>query len=243
MKFSGYSIIIKLIIVLFAFFVTSSAKAQIRKPIQIKIDKNDTLKFYKNIKKVAYKHKFTKFVFHAIFVDPAPLKYDKKPLSDKQKSYDPNLKFSGSIIRSIEVIVLDPFGYSANDTSRIFVNPLQNAANKTHIKTNRWVVKNRLLFKKNESVELLKITESERLLRQARYINDARIFLTNRDEKTDSVDILVIVHDKWTIDPSISAGSTGGTIRLRDKNLLGMGHTFEQKIGYKTSTGYSLTGN
>ncbi len=243
MKFSGYSIIIKLIIVLFAFFVTSSAKAQIRKPIQIKIDKNDTLKFYKNIKKVAYKHKFTKFVFHAIFVDPAPLKYDKKPLSDKQKSDDPNLKFSGSIIRSIEVIVLDPFGYSANDTSRIFVNPLQNAANKTHIKTNRWVVKNRLLFKKNESVELLKITESERLLRQARYINDARIFLTNRDEKTDSVDILVIVHDKWTIDPSISAGSTGGTIRLRDKNLLGMGHTFEQKIGYNTSTGYSLSGN
>ena len=139
--------------------------------------------------------------------------------------------------------MLDPFGYSANDTTRTIVNPLQKTANKTHVTTSRWVVRNRLLFKKNESVELLKISESERLLRQARYINDARIFLTNSDDKTDSVDILVIVHDKWTIDPSISAGSSGGTIRLRDKNLLGMGHTFEQKIGYNFSAGYSLSGN
>ena len=237
-------VIIKLLFVGFAFFATFNVCAQKkRKPINIKIEKQDTLYIYKKIKKVAYKHKFTKFVFHAIFVDPAPLKYDKKPLSDKQKTEDPNLKFSRSIIRSIEIIVLDPFGYSANDTSKTIVNPFQSAANKTHIKTSRWVVKNRLLFKKNETVELLKITESERLLRQARYINDARIFLTNGDDKTDSVDVLVIVHDKWTIDPSISGGSTEGKLRLRDKNLLGMGHTFEQKIGYNTTSGYSLSGN
>lgn len=225
------------------FCIASSALAQKKtKPINIKIEKNDTLKFYKKLKKVAYKRKFTKFVFHTIFVDPAPLKYEKKPLSDKQKQEDPNLKFSGSIIRSIEIIVLDPFGYSANDTTRTLVNPIQKAANKTHIKTSRWVVKNRLLFKKNEPIELLKITETERLLRQANYINDARIFLSNSMDKTDSVDIIIIVHDKWTIDPTISVGSAGGNLRLRDKNLLGMGHTFEQKVGYYSATGYRISG-
>lgn len=235
--------IFKILILGFAFFTSFSASAQKeRKPIHIKIEKNDTLGIYKKIKKVAYKYKFTKFVFHAIFVDPTPLKYEKKPLSDKQKQEDPNAKFAGSIIRSIEIMVLDPFGYSANDTSWRTVNPLQKAANKTHIKTSRWVVKNRLLFKKNETVELLKITETERLLRQANYINDARIFLTNPLDKTDSVDIVILVHDKWTIDPTFSAGPDGGNLRLRDRNLLGMGHTFEQKTGFYESTGYRLSG-
>ncbi len=228
------------LVILFLFSVETSA--QKKKPIEIKIEKNDTLKFYKKIKKVAYKHRFTKFVFHAVFVDPAPLKYEKKPLSDNQKKKDPNLKFTGSIIRSIEIIVLDPFGYSANDTALALINPLQKSANKTHIKTSRWVIRNRLLFKKNESVELLKISESERLLREARYINDARIFLSNYENKTDSVDIIIIVHDKWTIDPSISLSTSGGYVRLRDKNLLGMGHTFEQKIGFYSESGYRLSG-
>jgi hypothetical protein len=241
--YKGYISFCRLLSFLILFCFTNNSFAQKRNtPINIKIEKNDTLKFYKNIKKVAYKRKFTKFMFHAIFVDPAPLKYEKKPLSDKQKKEDPNLKYSGCIIRNIEIVVLDPFGYSVNDTSLALINPLQSAANKTHIKTSRWVVKNRLLFKKNERIEVLKITESERLLRQARFINDARIFLTNTDQ-TDSVDVLVVVHDKWTIDPSISAGPTGGSIRLRDRNLIGMGHTFEQRIGYNVSTGYSLRGN
>jgi len=204
--------------------------------------KNDTLRFYKKLKKSAYKRKFTKFMFQVIFVDPAPLKYDKKPLSDKQKAKDPNIKYAGSVIRKVEIIVLDPFGYSANDTSLRAINPLQHLANKTHLVTRDRIIRNRLLFAKMQKVNLLKISESERLLREAGFITDARIFLSNNEGKTDSVDIKIIVHDKWTLDPTFSLNTNGGFIRMRDKNLLGLGQTFEQRYRYTISSGYSVDG-
>jgi len=218
-------------------------QGQKKRTIEIKNEKQDTLRVYKSIKKSAYKYKFTKFLFHAAFVDPSPLKYEKKPLSDKQIKKDVNSKYVGAYIRNIEIIVLDPFGYTANDTVYGTTNPLQKIANKTHIKTINRVVKNRLLFRKSETVDLLKIKESERLLREAGFIRDARIFLSSDANKQDSVDIIVLVHDKWTLDPSISiSGVNGGNLRLRDRNLLGLGQTFEQNIGYYNTAGYALSG-
>lgn len=230
---------------LLIFFVLTGflAQGQKKRTIDIKNEKYDTLRVYKSIKQTAYKYKFTKFLFHAVFVDPSPLKYEKKPLSDKQTSKDVNAKYTGAYIRTIEIIVLDPFGYTANDTVYGKTNPLQKLANKTHIKTIDRVVKNRLLFRKSETIDLLKIKESERLLREAGFIRDARIFLSGDGQKTDSVDIVVIIHDKWTLDPSVSiAGVSNGNLRLRDRNLFGLGHTFEQNIGYYSSSGYALRG-
>jgi hypothetical protein len=226
-----------IILLVFLLFAFTNSSAQ-----DISYSKNDTLRFYKKLKKSAYKRKFTKFMFQVIFVDPAPLKYDKKPLSDKQKAKDPNLKYKGSVIRKIEIIVLDPFGYSANDTSRQIINPLQNFANRTHIVTQDRIIRNRLLFKKMQKVELLKISESERLLREAAFITDARILLFNPEGKTDSVDVRIIVHDKWTLDPTVSLNPNGGFLRLRDKNLMGLGQTFEQRYRYTLTSGYSVDG-
>ncbi len=75
----------------------------------------DTLAFYKKIQKIAYKHKSTTLLYKAIFVEPVPKQYEKKDLSDKQKKTDPNLKYEGKIIRNIDILVYDPFGYSVND--------------------------------------------------------------------------------------------------------------------------------
>lgn len=230
-------------LVILLLFAGLSAHGQKKRKLEIKIEKYDTLGVYKNIKKSAYKHKFTKFLFHAVFVDPSPLKYEKKPLSDKQVKMDVNKKYEGACIRNIEIIVLDPFGYTANDTVYGNTNPLQKFANKAHIKTIDRVVKNRLLFKRSENVDLLKIKESERLLREAGFIRDARIFLSANGKGMDSVDVIILVHDKWTLDPSISvAGVNSGNLRLRDKNLFGLGHTFEQNIGFYSSSGYELRG-
>lgn len=235
--------ILKLSLILFFTLSVFLAHGQKKRTIDIKNEKYDTLRVYKSIKQNAYKYKFTKFLFHAVFVDPSPLKYDKKPLSDKQTKKDVNSKYKGACIRSIEIIVLDPFGYTANDTVFGTTNPLQRIANKTHIKTINRVIKNRLLFRKSETIDLLKIKESERLLREAGFIRDARIFLSGNDQKTDSVDIVVIVHDKWTLDPSISiAGVNSGNLRLRDRNLFGLGQSFEQNIGYSSTSGYALRG-
>lgn len=237
-----HAIIIRFMLLLFALIISNDSFAQGKDTVVKKTPQNDTLSIYKKIRRVAYKHKFTKFIYHAVFVDQAPLKYDKKPLSDNQKKKDPNLGYKGDIIRSITVVVLDPFGYSANDTNQSLINPLQNFANKAHIVTQKRTVKNILLFKRYEKVELLKINESERLLREAQYIRDARIYLTKSKRGQDSVDITVLVHDKWSIDPIVIVTGKGGELRLRDKNIAGLGHTYEQGIHYSAVTGSELRG-
>jgi hypothetical protein len=228
------SLVVKWVTCILLVSFSSALKAQSNdKP-------KDTLAVYKHIKQLAYKRKATKLLFHAIFIDPAPLRYDKKLPVTKPPLID-SVSLRGYTIRKIDIIVLDPFGYSANDTSRDILNPLQSISNKTHVRTHKYVIKNRLLFNTNEKYRYIKITESERLLRESNFINDARIFAT-KVKHTDSVDILVIVHDKWSIQPSISLGSSGGKLRLRDRNFIGTGHTFEQHIGYYLKDGLDLDG-
>jgi hypothetical protein len=198
----------------------------------------DTLKFYKAIKKIAYKHKATILLYHAIFVDPAPRKYEEKPLSDQQKVEDPNAKYVGKYIHNIYIQVYDPFGYSVNDTTRKITNPYQKLGNKYHVTTRHRIIQNLLLFRTDDTVDLLKFTESERILREARYVNDARIYIINAADSTDRVDVKIVVHDRWTVDAPISGGITGGHVTLRDRNLAGSGQVYEQYIGYTIPTNY-----
>ena len=203
---------------------------------------NDTLSIYKKIEKFAYKHKVTTLLYHAIFVEPAPKKYDLKPLSGKQKKVDPNLKYEGKIIRDIEIITYDPFGYSVNDTTRKVINPLQKIGNHYHITTRDRVIHNLLLFKNNDPIDILKINESERILRTMGYINDARIYITKVGH-SDSVNIKIVVQDKWNLNAPASGGTTGGHVTLRDINILGLGQQYQQYIGYNVNGNYEFTGS
>lgn len=204
--------------------------------------KRDTLDVYKRIKRTAYKHKFTTLVFQSVFIDPVPQRYEKKPLSDEQIKKDPNAKFVGKIIRNIIITVYDPFGYSVNDTFSRYINMVQTLGNKVHITSRERIIKNLLLFDEGDSVELIRITESERLLRAMRYINDARIII-KRTKRSDSVDVIVKVLDKWSLDVSLDASTNGGSVRVRDRNFSGLGQTYEQKVGYYKTTGYEYIGN
>jgi len=200
----------------------------------------DTLAIYKKIKEVAYKSKVSKLIYHAIFVDIAPKKYEGKPLTNKEKKKDPNLRFNGMVIRKITFQVYDPFGYSVNDTTQRATNPLQKIANRYHVTTRHKVLENLLLFEKNDTVDLLKISESERIIRQSRYINDARIYITSVPGKKnrDSVDVKVVVHDKWAIDAGIGLSTTSGNIDLTDRNILGLGQRYEQEVSYNVDGNY-----
>ncbi len=204
--------------------------------------KKDTLALYKKIKKVAYKHKATTLLYHAIFVDPVS-SYEEKPLSDQQKKEDPNLKFKGKIIRKITIVVLDPFGYYVNDTSKKNANLLQKLGNKYHVTTHRRIIRNLLLFKPNDTLDLIKISESERLIRGIGYVNDARIYIEkDNSPNSDSVDVKVVAQDRWALDAPVSGGTTGGHVTLRDRNIFGSGQRFEQYVSYNLDRDYEFTG-
>ncbi len=215
--------------------VTCFAQAKDTTPVR------DTLAVYKKIKKAFSKHRATELLYDAIFVDPAPKQYENKPLSDKQKAQDPKKKLEKKIIRNINITVFDPFGYSVHDTMRQAINSFQKLANHYHHTTRHHVIRNNLTFKKYDELDMLKINESERLIRASGYINDATIYIT-RVPKTDSVDIQVVVLDSWTVDAPFNLSFSALSTTLRDRNFLGFGQTVEQSGGFSVSGDYNYGG-
>ncbi len=200
--------------------------------------KTDTIRFYQKIQKAAYKRKFTKLLYQAIFVDHGPLKYEIQSFSDEQKIVDPRAKYVGKYIHNINVLVYDPFGYSANDTTSKITNSFQKLGNKYHITTRHRIILNLLLFKPDDTVDMIRVTESERILREMRYITDARIYIAKAGDSTDRVDVKVVIHDRWSLDIPVSGGTTGGHATIRDRNLFGTGQVFEQYVGYSIPDNY-----
>jgi hypothetical protein len=200
----------------------------------------DSANIYEKIREAAYKRTFTTWLYHAIFVDPAPIEYPVAPEA-KEKHVNPYLKHKDQIIRNINISVYNPFGHKVQDTISHIDNILENVANHVHITTRHWIVNNRLLFKKNDTLNALTLSESERLLRSAEFISDARIYVT-KIKNSDSVDVNVDVHDKWPITAPSFVSPQGGNIRFRNQNLFGVGQQFEQYVGYKIPDVFDYSG-
>ena len=156
---------------------------------------NDSLRIYKKIKKAAHRYRLTRMAYELVFVDPEPREYPSEPASGEEKNVNPYLLYPGKIIRQVNIQVLDPFGYSVTDSVPKRINLAQKAGNRAHITTRKWIVQNRLLFKANDTINPLALSESERILREAVFVNDARVFISPTPSR-DSVDVNVIVIDK-----------------------------------------------
>lgn len=177
-------------------------------------------------------------LYHSIFVDPAPAKVTTKPLGDDQRRDLALTRFNGKIIRHIDIEVLDPFGYSVNDTTinndtAVERNPFQKIGNRLHTSTRGFIIRNFLLFREGDILNTFLVTESERILRTAGYINDARIFIIPlKDISRDSVDIKVLVLDKWSVVVPVVITPSSIRATFRDRNFLGLGQQFEQSYSY-----------
>lgn len=209
--------------------------------VQAQHPARDTLKVYKKLKKMAYRNKYSAMAYDAIFVDPEPKEYPRDPSSNEEKNVNPYLKYKGRIIRNIRIMVYDPFGYSVNDTVPRRVNRTQRAANQLHIRTRRFVVQNKLLFHQNKPLSALELSESERLLREAVFVNDARI-VVRPVNAGDSVDVYVFVHDKWPVTVPMAASDIYASARFRNDNLWGLGQQFQQSAGYARNGGFDFSG-
>lgn len=192
------------------------------------LNQKDSLKLYKKIKKFAYKRKLTRMGYDAVFVEPKPVEYPKEPASKEEKIVNPYLKYQDKIVRNIRIKVYDPFGYSVTDTVPRKINALERVGNRAHTTTRKWIIINKLLFKENEPLNPLELSETERVLREARYINDVTIFITPSATSTDSVDVNVTVVDKWPVTIPFLVTDVFVNAKFRNYNLFGVGQTFEQ---------------
>ncbi len=191
--------------------------------------KSDSTKIYKNIETYSSKSKLKTFVYRLIFKPAAkiPKNEDVKKKEYKKLIQKPYSRFEGKIIRNIDIITLDPFGYSPTDTTVAKQNFLYKAGNVMHIKTNSVAIRNLLLIHKNNLFNSLLVKESERLIRIQKYVNDVYFYVVDAGVKSDSVDIFIRELDKWSIIPNGSISNSGIRIDLTDKNFIGTGHEFQ----------------
>ncbi|NDK55177.1 hypothetical protein GWO68_04525 [Pontibacter sp. BT213] len=137
------------------------------------------------------------------------------------------------VVRNIRIVTQDAFGYSIQDTTLVPDNWLEKTGNIFHAKSKRNLVRNKLLFQKNKVLEPLALVESERLLRQTDYILDARIIVDERTTTDDSLDVIVITKDVFSLggSGSFSPSSGSGRVTVRELNFLGLGH--QPEITYR----------
>jgi len=187
---------------------------------QENVPKKDSSKTYKNIQTYSKKHKFTKFV-HKLIFKPINSKKQKKKIIVHQNYRT----FEGKIIRKINIITLDPFGYSEIDTIKKPRNWVEKNGNRIHIKTKKLAIQNILLIRENKPLDSLLVKESARLLRKQSFINRVVIWTKLIAKNSDSVDVYVRVLDTWSLLPRASISDSKSSFQLNEHNFIGSGHT------------------
>jgi len=188
----------------------------------------DTAIFYKKLFDYSKDRKVIYFLYRTIFNPPV-----RTIQANKKKQKVPAIsvkKYKGRVIRKINILSLDPFGTSINDTSKKAHSIVQKGGNHLHIASQNRTIKNYLLFKENDKIDPLKLEESERLLRNTSFIRDAKIIVEAVPGTRDSFDIFVISQDYWSIRPDITITSSRVRYRITENNLLGWGHKFDNRV-------------
>lgn len=195
---------------------------------QVNEVKKDTSKMFRDIQTYSKKNKFTKLM-HKLVFKPVNSKKRKQKKIIVEKNFN---DFEGKIIRSINIVTLDPFDYSETDTTAYPKRFISKAGNVLHLKSKKLTIRNLLLFRKNKPFDSLLVKESERLIRTQRFIRGVQTTVKLTTKKSDSVDVYIRVLDSWSIIPKVQVSNSKFNFDLNEKNFLGMGHQFENT--YKT---------
>ncbi|MCW3103780.1 MAG: hypothetical protein JWO09_2220 [Bacteroidetes bacterium] len=194
----------------------------------------DSTYIYRKIEDFSNKRKATRLLYSLVFrpINPKPVttpvisKIVLKPVKYAE--------FEGKIIRYIQIITYDPFGYDSRDTSVTPHGIVPKAGNAVHIKTWPKKIKDVLLVKKYDTFDSLRVKESERLIRSQSYVREVYMEPVHAG---DSVDLFIRVYDVWSIIITGSATTTAFSLNGRDKNFLGAGHQFQGDFRQNVATG------
>ncbi len=139
------------------------------------------------------------------------------------KSEDPYLKYDGKIIRRI-VIKRIGFEKTVLDTTRNLQSFISKAANTLHVNTREFVIRNNLFIREGKALNPYRVADNERTLRNLDFVMDARIFVKPISKNSDSVDLLVVTRDVFSLGGSFSADiPTKYKFTIQDINFGGMG--------------------
>ncbi len=143
------------------------------------------------------------------------------------KVVDPFLAFKGMTIRSISIAPTG-FNKAKTDTIKGFKKVAANLAEALHKNTLPDVIRKNLFFREGDRLLPLLLSDNEKFLRDLPYLRDAVISVQPVPGYENSVDVVIITRDVFSIGGSIAVSSvTRGKIVLREDNAAGTGNKFE----------------
>jgi outer membrane protein assembly factor BamA len=133
---------------------------------------------------------------------------------------DRELQERGARIGRIHILVDEVFEESLS------LSAPYRLVNTLHVATREQTVSQQLLFRQGDTFNRRVLDETARLLREQRYLSDASIETASYNTD-NTVDVIVRVHDVWTLSPGLSFGRKGGEnsskVKFEDTNFLGLG--------------------
>ncbi len=224
----------KFILFCLSVFISAFAYAQ-ETPV-----KKDTAQLYKDIESYSKRNKFNTFMYRLIFKPITVItKKEVKKKTYKKLIQKPYSTFQGKIIRHINIVTFDHFGYSITDTTTTSKNWLTKTGNNLHIETQIRAIKNLLLIRENEPFNSFYTKESERLIRSQKFVHDVSFYVVSAGVKKDSVDIYIRELDIWSINAEGAISTSRISVGVSDKNFLGSGHEFKNAFSRNFTNGIS----
>lgn len=167
-------------------------------------------------------------IFH-ILIDAAHRNSRESRVNDQVlngKSELPFLPFEGKIIRHI---ILKEFGFEKNfNDTTVESRPLGvKLLNALHRNTREWVIRDNLFIRENHPLNPEVVADNERYLRSLDFIQDTRILVEPLPGIKDSVDLVIITKDLFSITGDLyDANPNRFKAMAGDVNVAGMGQTF-----------------
>lgn len=136
---------------------------------------------------------------------------------------NPFLIHTGKTIRSVRIKVLG-FERDIKDTTRFIKGFGVVVANALHKNTAEKVVKNNLFFAEGDKVNPYLLADNERYLREQIFFQDALLIIDNVKGAWDSVDVVVLVKDVFSLGGGVGISNTKKfRLEVKDENVGGTG--------------------
>ncbi len=141
-------------------------------------------------------------------------------------------QYKGKKIGKIRFLQLDIWGPSLQDTSGKATQWISKLGNQIHTKTTEKKLYSQLLFNSGELINPKLMAENEKFIRDLPYIQDVAITLSHSKTEPETVDVVVIIKEKFEYGLKVDVSSTSQDIELTNLNMFGMGHQLSVRGDY-----------
>lgn len=139
------------------------------------------------------------------------------------RSEDAFMPFEGKIIRHIDIRHIG-FDKTVYDTTKNIKNTITKISNALHSNSTKGLIKDNLFIRQNRPLSPYKMADNERYLRDLDFILDAKFYVVPLRSTKDSVDVVVLTRDVFSIGGSFNPSNPTKTrFKLYDVNLGGWG--------------------